>query len=337
MIRRRSALAAPLAASGVLLLPAAARAQAATQGAWAPTRPIRLVIPFPPGGTTDLVGRLVAERLAPRLGQPVIVENRPGAGGNIAGESVVRAEPDGHTLFFTSIGTGAMNYAVYGARMPWRPEEMASVALVIRVPNILMAANRLPVRNTAEFLDFARRRQGEITYGTAGIGTSPHVCMELLGQVTGIRFVHVPFRGSGPMLTELVAERIDCGMDNIPSALPFAREGRVRGLAVTSAVRTEVLPELPVLADTVPGFEATAWFGVQTSARVPRPAIQRIGAVVDAITREPEFRARLAGFGGQAPGLTPEGGTTPEAFEGFVAAEIAKWGEVIRRADVRVE
>jgi tripartite-type tricarboxylate transporter receptor subunit TctC len=214
---------------------------------------------------------------------------------------------------------------------------MASVALVIRVPNILMAANRLPVRNTAEFLDFARRRQGEITYGTAGIGTSPHVCMELLGQVTGIRFVHVPFRGSGPMLTELVAERVDCGMDNIPSALPFVREGRVRGLAVTSAIRTEVLPEVPVLADTVPNFEATAWFGVQTSARVPRPAIARIGAEVDAITRAPEFRARLAGFGGQPPGLTPEGGTTPEAFEAFVAAEIRKWSEVIRIANVRVE
>jgi tripartite-type tricarboxylate transporter receptor subunit TctC len=327
MIRRRPLLAAP----ALLLAPATARAQ------WAPTRPLRLVIPFPPGGTTDLVGRMVAERLAPRLGQPVVVENRPGAGGNIAGESVVRAEPDGTTLFFTSIGTGAMNYAVYGARMPWRPEEMAAVGLVVRVPNVLMAANRLPVTDMAGFLDLARRRQGEITYGTAGIGTSPHVCMELLGQVTGIRFVHVPFRGSGPMLTELVAERLDCGMDNIPSALPFIREGRVRALAMTSTARVAVAPEVPVLADSVPGFEATAWFGVQTGARVPAAAIARLGAEVDAITREPEFRARLAAFGGQPPGLTPDGGTTPEAFAAFIAAEIAKWGEVVRRDEVKVE
>ena len=315
-----------------LLSPAAALAQP-----WAPTRPLRLVIPFPPGGTTDLVGRMVAERLAPRLGQPVIVENRPGAGGNIAGESVVRAEPDGQTLFFTTIGTGAMNFAVYGTRMPWKPEDMASIGLVTRVPNVLMVANRLPARNMAEFLDVARRRQGEITYGTAGIGSSPHVCMELLGQLTGIRFVHVPFRGSGAMLVELMAERLDCGMDNIPSALAFIRENRLRAIAMSSAARSPVVPDVPVMADTLPGFEATAWFGVQATARVPRPIIERLGAELDVITRDPAFRARLLEFGALGPDLTPEGGTTPAAFESFVGAEIRKWGEVIRRADLRVE
>lgn len=321
-----------LLATGALLAPTLACAQA-----WAPTRPLRLVIPFPPGGTTDLVGRMVAERLSPRLGQPVIVENRPGAGGNIAGDSVVRAEPDGLTLFFTSIGTGAMNYAVYGARMPWRPEEMASIGLVTRMPNVLMVANRLPVRNMAEFLDFARRRQGEITYGTAGIGSSPHVCMELLGQVTGIRFVHVPFRGSGPMLVELMAERVDCGMDNIPSALAFIRDNRLRAIGMSSAARSSVVPDVPLIAETIAGFEATAWFGVQSSARVPRPVIARLGTEIDAITRDPAFLARLREFGAEGPGLTPEGGTTPEAFEAFVAAEIRKWGAVIERAQVRVE
>ena len=327
---RRAVLAAPLLAPGL------AKAQA-----WAPTRPLRLVIPFPPGGTTDLIGRMVAERLSPRLGQPVIVENRPGAGGNIAGEFVARAEPDGQTLFFTSIGTGAINYAVYGARMPWRPEEMAAIGLVTRMPNVLMVANRLPVRSMAQFLDFARGRQGEITYGTAGIGSSPHICMELLGQITGIRFVHVPFRGSGPMLTELMAERaaqgLDCGMDNIPSALPFIRDNRLRAIGMSGAARSPVVPEVPVIGETIPGFEATAWFGVQGSARIPRAIIERLGTEVDQIARDPGFRARLTEFGAEGPGLTEDGGTSPASFDTFIAAEIRKWGEVVRKAQIRVE
>ena len=315
-----------------LLSPGVAAAQA-----WAPTRPLRLVIPFPPGGTTDLIGRMVAERLSPRIGQPVIVENRPGAGGNIAGDFVVRAEPDGQTLFFSSIGTGAINFSVYGARMPWRPEEMAAVGLVTRMPNVLMVANRLAARNMMEFLEFARARQGEVTYGTAGIGSSPHICMELLGQITGIRFVHVPFRGSGPMLTELMAERLDCGMDNIPSALPLIRDNRLRAIGMSGAARSPVVPEVPVIGETIPGFEATAWFGVMCSARVPRPIIERLGVEVDQIARDPAFRARLAEFGAEGPGLTPDGGTSPAAFEGFIATEIRKWGEVVQRAQVRVE
>ena len=320
---------AVLAAAGVLA-PAVLRAQ----GAWSPSRPLRLVIPFPPGGTTDMVGRMVAERLAPRLGQPVVVENRPGAGGNLAGETVARAEPDGTTLFFTSIGTGAINYAVYGARMPWKPEDMAAVGLVTRMPNVLMVANRMPMTTMAQFLDFARSRQGEITYGTAGIGSSPHVCMELLSQITGIQLVHVPFRGSGPMLTELMAERVDCGMDNIPSALPFIRDNQIRALGMSGASRAAVLPSVPVIGETIPGFEATAWFGVQTSARAPRAAIERIGAEIDAIVRNPAFRARLAEFGADGPGLTPDGGSSPAAFEAFLAAEIRKWAEVAAKANL---
>jgi len=320
---RRAVLAAALFA------PALARAEV-----WAPSRPVRLVIPFPPGGTTDMVGRMVAERLTPRLGQPVVVENRPGAGGNLAGEVVARAEPDGGTLFFTSIGTGAINYSVYGPRMPWKPEDMAAVGLVTRMPNVLMVANRMPMQTMAQFLDFARGRQGEITYGTAGIGSSPHVCMELLSQITGIRLVHVPFRGSGPMLTELMAQRIDCGMDNIPSALPFIRENQIRALGMSGASRASVVPDVPVIAESIPGFEATAWFGVQTSARVPRPAIERLGAEIDAIARDPAFKARLAAFGADGPALTPQGGTSPAAFEAFLAAEIRKWAEVVQKANL---
>ena len=324
MIARRLALALPA------LLPLAARAQP-----WAPARPLRLVIPFPPGGTTDLVGRMVAERLGPMLGQPVVVENRAGAGGNVGGDYVVRAEPDGHTLLFTTIGTAAMNHAVYGPRMPWRPEEMASVGLVTRVPNVLMAPAGSPVQNLAGFLAAAPGR--DVTYGSSGIGGSPHVCMELIGQVAGLRLTHVPFRGSGPMLTELLAGRLDFGMDNIPSAIGHIQGGRIKALAMTGARRATLLPDVPVVAETLAGFEATAWFGVQTGARNPPQAIARIGAALDAITRDPAFRARLAEFGGDGPALTPEGGTTPEAFSTFVAAEVARWGEMIRRARITAE
>lgn len=323
---RRALLAAP----ALLAFPATAQP-------WAPARPLRLVIPFPPGGTTDLVGRMVAERLSARLGQPVVVENRAGAGGNIAGDAVVRAEPDGHTLLFSSIGTAAINYAVYGTRMPWRPEEMAGVGLVTRMPNVIMVANRLQARTMAEFLALARARPGEVTYGTAGVGTSPHVCMEAIAQQAGVRLTHVPYRGSGPMLTELVAERVDSGMDNIPSALGHVRDGRLRAIAMTGAGRSPVLPAIPVVGETLPGFEATAWFGVTTSSRVPRPVIARIGAEVDAITRDAAFLARLAEFGAEGPALTPAGGTTPEAFDAFIAQEITRWATVVRAADVRVE
>ncbi|WP_207537673.1 Bug family tripartite tricarboxylate transporter substrate binding protein [Sabulicella rubraurantiaca] len=329
MILRRA-----LAALPALALPGLAQAQQSRE-AWAPSRPMRLIIPFPPGGTTDLVGRMVAERLAARLGQPVVVENRPGAGGNLGGEAAMRAEPDGHTLFFTTIGTGAMNFAVHGARMPWRPEEVAAVGLVTRMPNVLMVSSGFPARDMAGFLQAARGR--EISYGTAGFGSSPHVCMELLAQMTGLRFTHIPFRGSGPMLTELMAGRLDCGMDNIPSALAFIRENRITGIAMTGARRSTVLPEVPVVAETLPGFEATAWFGVQAGARNPQAAIARIGAELDEITRDPGFRARLAEFGAEGPDLTPEGGTTPAAFAAFTAAEIRKWGEVIGKAGIRAE
>ncbi len=332
---RRSALAAAAA------LPAApatiATAQPAGGGAW-PSRPIRLVIPFTPAGTTDLVGRLTAERLGQRLGQQVVVENRPGAGGNVAGEHVARSEPDGYTLLFTTIGTGAINFAVYGPRMPYKPEDLAAVGLMVRVPNVLMVSNRVPARSIAELIALAKANPGKLNYGSAGVGTSPHVCMELFKIQTGTDLAHVPYRGSAPMLTELMADRLDVGMDNIPSSLAFLREGRLRGLATTGARRSSVLPDLPTMQEAgVPDFEATAWFGVLAPARTPPPIIERLGRELDAIGKEPAFRARMAEFGAEPPALTPDGGSSPEAFAEFLRAEIAKWADVVRRSGARVE
>ncbi|HYF06564.1 MAG TPA: tripartite tricarboxylate transporter substrate binding protein [Acetobacteraceae bacterium] len=329
-MHRRTLLAAPAA---LLAAPSVARAQAG----W-PSRPIRLVIPFTPAGTTDLVGRATAERLSQRLGHPVVVENRPGAGGNVGGEFVARAEPDGHTLLLTTIGTGAINFAVYGPRMPYRPEDLAAVGLMIRVPNVLMAANRTTIRSVADLVREARARPGQISYGTAGVATSPHVVVEQLRLATNIDITHIPYRGSAPMLTEMVAERIEIGMDNIPSALPFIREGRIRAIGVTSARRNAALPDVPTIAEQgIPDFEATAWFGVLAPAATPAPVVARLGAELDAIGKEPEFRRRMAELGADPAGLTADGGSSPETFAAFLRAEIAKWADVVRRANVRVE
>lgn len=303
-----------------------------------PSRPIRIVVPFTPAGTTDLVGRLTAELLGRRLGHQVVVDNRPGASGNVGAEFVARSAPDGHTLLLTTIGTGAINFAVFRDRMPYRPEDLAAVALMTRVPNVLLAANRTGLRTLADMVREAKAAPGRLTYGTAGIATSPHVVGEQLRLATGIEITHVPFRGSGPMLTELVAERIDLGMDNIPSALPFIRDGKVRALGVTSARRNASLPEVPTIAEQgLPGFEATAWFGVLAPAATPAPIVARLGRELDAVGKDPVFRARMAQVGADPAGLTPDGGSSPEAFAAFLRAEIARWADVVARANLRVE
>ena len=320
-------------AAGLLAAPRLARAQ----DTW-PTRPIRLVIPFTPAGTTDLIGRLAAERLGGRLGQSVVVENRPGAGGNVGAEYVARSDPDGYTLLLTTIGTGAINFAVYGAKMPYKPEDLAAVGLLARVPNVLMVSNALPVRSIAELVELSKQRPGGLNTGSAGIGSSPHVCMELFNIMTGARMTHVPYRGSAPMLTELMAGRVDAGMDNIPSALAFIRDGKLRALATTGARRSAVLPDVPTLDEAgVKGFEATAWFGVLAAAQTPKPLIQRLGREIDVVAKDPAFRGRLEQVGADLPGLTSDGGTSPETFERFLTAERRRWLEVAQRSGAKVE
>ncbi|MFZ4407659.1 MAG: Bug family tripartite tricarboxylate transporter substrate binding protein [Paracraurococcus sp.] len=326
-MHRRSLLAAPA------LLPALARAQTA----W-PTRPIRMVCGFPPAGTTDIAARLIAERLAVRLGQPVAVENRAGATGNIAAELVARAEPDGYTLHATNVGTASINYTLFGARMPVKPEDFVELGLLMRVPNVVFVHPAVPARTLAELIALAKAKPGVLNYGSAGSGGSPHMTMELLKFRAGIAVSHVPFRGAGPMLVEAVAGRLEVGCDNIPSCIGHIRDGRLRALAVTGAQRSPALPEVPTVAESgIAEFEATSWFGIQAPARLPAPIVARVGAEIDAATREPGYRARLAELGANPPGLTPDGGTTPEAFTAFVRAEIAKWAEVVRISGATVD
>ena len=331
---RRALLAA---AAGTATLAAGAPRAARAQDGF-PSRPIRLVIPFTPAGTTDLAGRLAAERLGPRLGQQVVVENRPGAGGNVAGEFVARSDPDGHTLLLTTIGTGAINFSVYAERMPYRPQDLAAIGLLIRVPNVLMVANGVPARSVAELVALSKARRGGLNYGTAGVGSSPHVCGELFKLMTGADLTHVPYRGSAPMLTELMADRVEAGMDNIPSSLQFIRDGRIRAIATTGATRSPVLPDVPTMDEAgVKGFEATAWFGILAPGGTPRGIVERLGREVDAVAKDPGFRARMGELGADLPGLTPDGGSSPAAFEAFLRTEREKWAEVVRRSGARAE
>jgi tripartite-type tricarboxylate transporter receptor subunit TctC len=334
-LTRRGALAA--AAAATLAAPRPAAAQDGAAAGW-PARTLRLVVPFPPAGTTDITGRIAAEMLSSRLGQQVIVENRPGATGNLGAEHVARAEPDGTTFLVGTISTAAINYSLWGPRMPVRPEDLAAVGLLIRVPNVVFVPAPSPVRTVADLVAAARARPGALNYGSPGSGGSPHMTMEMLKLRARVDITHVPFRGAGPMLIEAVAGRLDAGCDNMPSCLGHVRDGRLRALAVTSARRSHALPDVPTLAEAgIPDFEATAWFGIQAPARTPRPIVERLGRELDAITRDPAYLARIRELGGSPPDLTPEGGTTPTAFEAFIRDEIARWAEVVRVSGATVD
>ncbi|HWX48938.1 MAG TPA: tripartite tricarboxylate transporter substrate binding protein [Roseomonas sp.] len=336
LLHRRALLgAAALLPLVPALRPNTARAAGAAD--W-PNRPVRFIVPFTPAGTTDIAARILATRLQQRLGQPFPVENRAGAGGNIGSDLVAKADPDGYTILMQTVSSGAINYELYGKEMPYKPEDLAAVGLLIKVPNVIFVTPSLPVKTLGELVALAKQKPGQLNIGSSGAGTSLHMTGELLKLEAGIQMTHIPFRGAGPMLAEIMSGRVEVGVDNLPSAIGHIRDGRLRALAVTTNVRSPALPDVPTTAEAgYPGVEATGWFGVQAPAKTPKPIIDKLGAEIDAIVDEPETWAKLADLGGMKPGLTPDGGTSPEAFEAFVKAEVKKWAEVVRRSGAKVD
>lgn len=303
---------------------------AAAQPAW-PARPLRLIVPFPAGGTTDTLARMLAERLGARVGQTVVVENRGGAAGVIAAEMASRAEPDGYTLFLATIGTAAINPHLH-ARLNYRPEDLVPVGLFAELPNVLVVRADAPWRDLGAFLAEARARPGELTYASSGSGSSLHLSGEMLKADAGVDILHVPFRGGADTVNQIMGGRVDMGMNNLPSAIALVRAGQLRALAVTGPVRAAALPDVPTVAESgLPSYAATAWFGVQAPVRTPPAVIARVNAELNAIVADPATRARAEDLGARLRGASPD------EFAEYIRKEGERWSAVIRRSGAKVD
>jgi tripartite-type tricarboxylate transporter receptor subunit TctC len=321
MLDRRSLLALPA------LLPGAALAQAP----W-PSRPMRIIVPFPPGGYVDTLARPLAARLPATLGQPVVVENRPGANGNLGADLVAKAAPDGYTWLMSSSGPLAGNQFVY-AQMPYETRSaFAPTSLLVNTPKVVVVNRGRPWQSLAELLAAARAAPDGLRAGSAGNGSSLHLALELLKQQSGTQILHIPYRGAAPAVTDLLAGQIDLLVDNLPNILPQIRDGAVRALAVATPQRLPQLPDVPTTAEAgLPGFVFGSWFGLAAPARTPAEIVARMSAAVDAALREPEIGGRMAEQGAQVIG------GTPEAFAAFIAAQTPLLEALIRGANIRAE
>src|SRR6516162_7798748 len=315
-------------AGGAAALPAVsriARAQAY------PTRPVRLLIGFAPGGTQDVVGRLLGQWLTERLGQQVIIENRPGAASNIAAEAAIRSPPDGYTLFM--IGpNNAINASVYDKLRFDIVRDSAPVAGIIRVPNVMEVNPAVPVTNVPEFIAYAKANPGKINFASGGVGTSVHVSGELFKMMTGVNIQHVTYRGAGPALTDLLAGQVHLMFDNLPSSVEQIRAGKLRALAVTSATRSEALPDVPTIGDFLPGYEVTTWFGIGAPSKPPVEIIMKLNNEINAALADPKIRAQLADLGSTAL-LTG----SPADFARYIAYDVEKWAKVVKFSGAKAD
>ena len=316
-------------ASTLLLacLPLAAAAQAGSF----PDKPIRIVVPFPPGGATDAAARLVAVKMGEHWGQPVVVDNRAGAGGNVGSDLVAKAPPDGYTLVMGVTGSHAINTSLY-SRMPYDPvADFIAISQVAVVPNVLVVHPSVPAKNLAELVALAKKEPGKLNYASLGNGTAAHLGMEMLKSEAGVDIAHVPYKGSAPAVSDLLAGQVQMMVDGLPSALPHVKAGKLRAIALTSLRRAPSLPELPTIAETYPGFYADAWSGLFAPKGTPQPVVDKLSAEVQRILKLPEVREKLTALGAE-----PVGSTQAE-FTAHVKREIEKWAKVVKTSGAKVD
>jgi tripartite-type tricarboxylate transporter receptor subunit TctC len=295
-----------------------------------PSRPLRWIVPFPAGGSTDLIARLMGEWLAGRLGQPVVIENKPGGGTNIGVQAAVSAAPDGYTLLL-ALATNTINPSLYKSLPFDFQRDIAPVAGVAELPLVLDVATTVPAQTVTEFIAYAKANPGKINFGSFGTRTISQLAIELFKISAGIDVVHVPYQGGPPMLTDLLSGRIQAGVDSLPNSLPHIRSGGVRALAVLSAKRSSALPDVPTIGETVAGFEVTAWTAIGVPSGTPAAIIERLNRAINAGLADPGIKARMADVGG-APLIF-----TPDELRALIARDTEKWAKVIERAGIKPE
>jgi tripartite-type tricarboxylate transporter receptor subunit TctC len=296
-----------------------------------PNRPVRIIVPFAPGGSTDVVARILADRLGHELRQNFVVENKPGAGGNIGADAVAKASPDGYTLLMGTTGVLAINKYLYKDMSFDADRDLAPVSYTSLITNILVVNPQVPARTVQDLVRLAKAEPGRLTFASSGAGSSTHLSAELFRSMAGVEILHVPYKGSSQALTDVMAGQVTMLFDNAPSSIPFIEQGRLRAVAVTSTKRLPNLPEVPTLDEAgVQGYESLSWSGIVAPAATPRRVIDKLNAAIEKILREPEVRERFAKLG-----VEPVGGP-PEAFSRHIRAESEKWGRVVRTANIKL-
>ena len=312
-------------AAGAAALPAVSRI------AWAqnyPSRPVRIIVGFAPGGGADIIARLIGQWLSERLGQPFIIDNRPGAGANIGTEAVVRAPADGYTLLMVG-GWNAINATLYAKLNFNFIHDIAPVAGIMRVPSVMVVNPSVPAKTIPEFIAYAKANPGKINMASPGTGTGPHIAGELFKMMAGVDMMHMPYRGAGPALTDLLGGQVQVTFASMPSSVGYIRTGKLRALASTAATRSEALPDLPTVGEFVPGYEASGWFGIGAPKNTPTEIVDKLNNEINAALADPNMKARLVDLGGTVLALSPAD------FGKLIADDTEKWGKVIRAAKIR--
>lgn len=308
---------------------------ASVSGAYAadyPNKPIRIVVPFAAGGTTDFLARAIAQDLGTSMGTTVVVDNRPGAGGNIGSDLVAKSVPDGYTLLLGTVGTHAINASLY-KKMPYDTvKDFAPISLVASVPNILAVHPSVPAKSVKELIALAKAKPGVLAFASSGNGSSIHLSGELFKSMTDVDMVHVPYKGSGPALTDLVGGQVQLMFDNMPSSFPHVKAGRLRALAVTSPKRSPAAPDVPTIAEAgVPGYESVAWFGILAPAGTPPEIVKKLNTEIAKTLKSPEVMTRLASQGAEPVS------NTPEQFAAYIKSEMTKWAKVVKTSGAQVD